>query len=1156
MGKRSGGLNFYDAMRQKRSVADETQRAEENIQQAVTGIANKQFELETPTDTLREAVPQATPVAEEPIIPERGPSPENLARADLTTETDIQPSAAALQEIRQMELPKVSQDLFPEVQGKTTPEEAEALYTEQLQDESIKRAGMDTDTALLFGEYVDLDTLSEYNKKAGEAEDDGLMSLKAAMDAGGKSVQLSAGQSNIFGKRIDLSADAISEADVDPQGVLKKNSDLVSYTIKGYDKLNMLEDPADPTSEIRPEVGRAMVLATILELSNRIKLQDKEVDKIESERQYDSVLDREDIGKAIGSRVVRLLYPTQMSDPTQEFTGETEKFGYDYGNITEKERSALGQVVAQGFADSPLFDWIESYDVELPDGRYKKSFRTTRTGDRKLAAIRKSALKALGMSGKDRPVSLVPTDQGRLRGEGAYTQKEITSAVEKNFLTPKAKEAIASLSTVAHTVSPHKLLLMAGMMSEGQINKQSILSKYTKQDSNYFAKKEAEILKEYLAREKSDPSFTPQSLGFDTMAQAATSAALKIADSQREIRLDTMLDGLARVGQAFYYGYTAINNSSRLMISNTELNYQSDKVARFIVDGAKPAVVRKGSNSSAEKGFFRVLARSIIPDAESMTDEEQVARLKEPKEYAKYVRLGDKLLDYTTANAQLVLQPNEAEISNAPPLQLDSELEQLLAEHGKDAFYFTLDALHELARYNKVKDGDQFKTRVKAEVDGNSNGATIQAYQMGVENILKRGGVLYQDVTEIEGDIRDDVFSHMMQAQPELVKEPDMWVETLAKIKSTRGKVKELMKLPIMTSIYGKDPKYHGDTAKRFVQDNPELFSAFDKPEADIIKDLTLYLEVSLTNGLGGALEHARMAKRIGRAFNLANKISIIEGANGFNIQAGGFEYINDSPSPLEFEFGPGTNRKVAKITTKQRVPSATVAAKGVKLETGMISDAGLGSKLRNQLAVNSTQNIDATVAQETVTDVINRRPEELVMQVYDAFMGDSNSFVTLKDTANAKFKEVNERYNMLEKELESFQKLKAQVKADVQKKMETGGKFDIGLEGEYKSMGDLLFRTGAIITRDMDDGSAKDIARSKNRSRELAAIIKRDPGNPGYSLGAKSLLVTPQTFDKMFTYAIEMLNIENDLKKMIFETNRKRDLAFSKVRKNLEQYT
>ena len=101
----------------------------------------------------------------------------------------------------------------------------------------------------------------------------------------------------------------------------------------------------------------------------------------------------------------------------------------------------------------------------------------------------------------------------------------------------------------------------------------------------------------------------------------------------------------------------------------------------------------------------------------------------------------------------------------------------------KDAFYFALDGLHELSRYASLKDGDQFRTRVKAEVDGNSNGATIQAYQMGVENILKKGGVLYQEVNSEASDIRDDVFSHMMQAQPELVKDPDMWANVLDGIK-------------------------------------------------------------------------------------------------------------------------------------------------------------------------------------------------------------------------------------------------------------------------------------------------------------------------------------------------------------------------------------
>ena len=56
-------------------------------------------------------------------------------------------------------------------------------------------------------------------------------------------------------------------------------------------------------------------------------------------------------------------------------------------------------------------------------------------------------------------------------------------------------------------------------------------------------------------------------------------------------------------------------------------------------------------------------------------------------------------------------------------------------------------------------------------------------------------------------------------------------------------------------------------------KDNPSMFTSLDMDQANIINDLTKYLEVALTNGLGGALEHAKMAKRTGRAFNIANKI-------------------------------------------------------------------------------------------------------------------------------------------------------------------------------------------------------------------------------------------------------------------------------------------
>ena len=157
MGKRSGGLNFYDAMRQGRTSESENQRAEESIQQGVASIADKQFDIEMPSETIQQDVPQATPVADEPII--KGTNRENIFRADLTTETDVQGSAEGIQRAQQANIPQMSEGLFPDVVGTATNEQAEALYNEQLEDESVKRAGMDNDTAKLFGEFVDLESL-------------------------------------------------------------------------------------------------------------------------------------------------------------------------------------------------------------------------------------------------------------------------------------------------------------------------------------------------------------------------------------------------------------------------------------------------------------------------------------------------------------------------------------------------------------------------------------------------------------------------------------------------------------------------------------------------------------------------------------------------------------------------------------------------------------------------------------------------------------------------------------------------------------------------------------------------------------------------------------------------------------------------------------
>ena len=1178
MGKRSSGA--FTQMLRRQGMAEA-----QNAQARAAEIADQQSQaadLSLPTEQLREAVPQAMPVQPSTPVGEldprfadyQGPSPENLQRADLTPLTEMQPSQESIEEVQRQSIPKLGPvGIEPTTRGMLSPEESGAALVEQLEDEGVVRPGaFNEETAAQFGRFVDDRLIRDYAEGDSKAEDSGRLLLSNALEAGANSFQVSAGNMNLFGQQVELdTVPKLEDSITDPHGFLKRYAGTFSYAVKGEDKLNMLEEPANPNSEIRPEMGRAAILATILEVGNRLDAQAKETDKDESQKRFDGALDRINIGKAIGQRIERLLYPTNTDNPAAEFTGETSQFGYNY-RLTPEEQSVLGQSVIQGFAHSPAFDWLIPYTIKDIDGKPKSTFRTTREGEIKLNQIRRQARLALGFKDHDRPVSLVQTSQGRLRGEGAYTQKELTAAVAPNKVTDNAKAAIRALGSVAHTASPHKVLLARGAFNRAVVDGNSVFGKFAKQSASYTDKKYKEILRNYQAQAKQDRNFTPEETGYQTFEEAAMAEATRITEDHMRIRNQTVEDAIARMGVSFFYGYTAINNSERLMITQTELNYQADKVARFVVDGALPVSFKKGGNSKAEKGFFQILARSLVEGADRMPLNRQLDALM--AELPKFKRYGAEVLDYTTRNEGRLETAKETNLQDLPPLQFSEDLEGFLEGMGKDEFYFALDALHELARYEQTSDGGAFKTRVKAEIDGNSNGATIQAMQMGVDNILEKGGVLYAEATEIESDIREDVFSYLT-TEEELVKEPEL-SSVFNTMLGIPGKVKEFLKVPIMTSIYGKEPAFHRDTAKKFYDDNSNLFKdVFLDPDENknrelIIEKLRERLEFALTNGLGGALEHAIMAKRIGRIFNIHNQHFEAVGANGFMIQAGGFEYVTDSEVSVPLGEGaqqPTTKdgvdvegRKSLLVTTKRREVSALAEASRKKVGAAKYSSPDMGSKLRNQLAVNATQNIDATIAQNTVTRAVKKQPGALVMQVYDAFMGDANSFMDLMDISNQEFYEVNTKYNMLERERDALRKLKSDVKAEVARRKASGEKFDIGTEGEFKGIGNFIARAvgkGSIIMRDMPEGKARYKALTDSKSRESGRGIANFAMVQGWDAQKKEVLVDADIYLQMFNSILSMLNVEADLDIMIRETNARRSKIFAEIKKSaIRQYS
>ena len=1255
LNNRAGGVDFRSRKRQ-RQLADQQQ----DIAQATANDQATMAAAMADRQTVKSALDQQLPVEElqsrmaqpsQAIDPQgfRGTAPENMAPADLQPYTEIAPTpeqvAEATQDpmyeyVQQGSRPDPAVDRVREL----TPSQKGERFISTLEEQAMPRGVIADEEVDDFSQAVD-PAVSEALTSEG-LHDNSMMKFSSMLDGASNMFDVTSNKFNLLGTSIDLSNVDQEVLTADPQRIIFENSDAINFIIRNDTKLNLSEDPTNPNSKIRKEAGRAAFMATILALSNKMALQSSEVDEEANKKQHSNGLNRNILGPEVGRLMERFLFPTQMDDPAELFKGVSEGFGYN-SRMTPEEQSLLGQAVLQGFADSKIFNFVQGKEVKDTEGKKTMTFVTTREGDKKMRALRRGIRSALGIAQtKDRPVSLTRTDQGMLRGEGASTQKRITAAPEKNFLTKEVQDAIDALSSVQHTVPSHATTLYAGVLAGGLKNRKGVFARIAKQDELYLNNKRQSLYNDYMYK-YSKGLIKPEDVGGDvnsflqqgqTQEEAIKSAFFDAANRQAVSiqrdhlveRSDTLKDGVNRSNVPFYYGYSVINNSSRMMITNDELNYQSDKLARFLVSGGMPSLFsispkgglaaldaaikasKSGKPLKGESGFFRVLARSLILDADKLSATDQLTALKNElsqpnsaiRQHAMEVyNYREKNKAYTDA-AKLAIANNQA-VPQPEPFNPSEGLENFLSQHEEnDTFYFALDALHELGAYDTVAKTARannkpmkFASRVKAEVDGNSNGAVIQGYQMGVKNILERGGVLFQGEGDVEGDLREQVFRVM--ADNDTLEKDEYWESIFKVIGNDPRKIKKLMKVPIMTSIYGKDPAFHQDTAKKFIDDNPKMFEGLMVngilSYEGTIKRLGEHLEQGLRVGLGGALEHSMLVKRSGRIFNFADEMMNIVGANGFVVQAGGIEYLPVDPriafpqgqQPFA-DYAPNTarvtygqalkaergfrGRQAADIQVTKAVSSPSARAKRRYVGEGEYSNPDPGSKLRNQAAVNLTQNIDATVAQRTVTRVIGAAVTPTVMQVYDAFMGDANSFDTLAKTANDVFEEVNsdgpKGFNMLEAEYSVFKDLLKQMKERVDNAKVSGDTFNIGVNGKYKILSDFLSigpngktRMGAIMNRDMPDGdpngSPRDRRRAAAKDKAMKAIndIRSEAIKYGYFPGKENVPLTAVQFESLFFKIVAAMNVDAEFKEMISEVNTRRK-EIAQERKRKEQYS
>ena len=369
------------------------------------------------------------------------------------------------------------------------------------------------------------------------------------------------------------------------------------------------------------------------------------------------------------------------------------------------------------------------------------------------------------------------------------------------------------------------------------------------------------------------------------------------------------------------------------------------------------------------------------------------------------------------------------------------------------------------------------------------------------------------------------------------------------------GKVKEAIKIPMMTTIYGKEAKFHTDHVQKFVRENPEIIQEYmDAMELDVeeatnefTKEMSGVIEHGLNSALGGVLEHSNIMKRVGRAFNIVNRIATVKGANGWDVQSGGWDIGKADTIPISL--GTALGSRQIQITARPRTASAVAAAspKDIAGDPGAKTRPGTGSKLRNQLKVNGTLNIDASIAQETVNAMPN---DAFMMQIYDAFIGDSASFRPLVKTANQKFIEVNRRYNMIREEANAFKALKNHVNTIVAQHKKDGLKMDIGLSGKYPMMTEFFDKFSTTVTADLTEAQAETVKAGMRR-------IRADAIQMGWKKNAESNLVDPAKFQQMFNLVIgpEVLNVDNELSKLISKVGARRKAIRNREREQEERF-
>ena len=1002
---------------------------------------------------------------------------------------------------------------FADVQPAQGDLEGVARVREQAEQGQLVTPAPETEAGVRFQTPDEAET--DYRKQI-EAE----RSRRESVDLGQSTFSLPI---NPETKPVKEIADNISKMEMafsEDSGVIPPGTKK-SDAIQGFAALGLTQAYTNPVSGAvsaakqtpRQGAGGAAYLATIAAL-NRLteqqsKFKAKDEGGVQEEGWRKGEIDKYTLINSIATEL------EQLTNPPTTLNEQGEATARGMGNrLTGDQKQQMGDMILRAGSAVGIFGDPDGSEpagalmtlVNPKDGSGVPVYSLTEDGMKFLQSV-SPMLKEL-MPGASRPVSFTPQPNGTYVGEAATRQTEITRVPDPRAarITPVMRKAMDIMGTTPNMVSPHKLTITKMMqrhalemdqqgqktvfaemlgIGRGRATELAKDSRTAAQDTfDIFWDKEEEAFinartekplrwmfgkqsEQELLKSKFPDKMDGQVFEYVRQRPAKSGKehdvhAQNVVDMQAKKVADTIQEAEHAAGKSFYYGATVIGNSGRLMYSQTELNLQGNKLARFMIDNPRPSTINLQGGKSLDT-FKYVVARSMIADADTMT-RSQLEKVFEEKR---------GIIDGIAKEVYRATQQEDAAGLNAALEMAQKDKSTFMNEWGStDEWGFIVDGLHEWGKYLAMSSdpkAKQMQTRIKVEVDGINNGSSIQGLQFGDKTILQRAGVMFdaskgtvlhvpEGSVDKEGNpvgqnMRDYVFgegvfvnpiAETLQVKGDALKDVpadvrDVIEANLPAIYKDGKMRKKFIKIPLMTTIYGKGAGGHADAVEDFIKGREEMLGITGKNRYNMVKGYAKVIQNAIQATLNDPLVHQDMVKKQASwFFTVMNIVPEVKGANGYTVQSGGYDRVDDvykegpkkgKPKRMAYELyrleeGKRTGDKWTPTgQLKTRVPSAT-SRKELSKEAknrGKEPEAW-GEHTRNQLAVNGTHNIDATIAQETLIAVKEEMGDTFWgHQVFDAFIGDVSSIDKLIDQGNRKFLSVNKNYNMIEAELDAF---------------------------------------------------------------------------------------------------------------------------------------